>query len=187
MGHLNGLQGVQGFNRYAYVNNNPYKYTDPSGEFAFLIPVAIFLVKEIAAEVASRATGGATDFLSARRMATKGVKQIIKSTKELRGGSFNQSKKEVINDANGVCSYCQNAPATQGGHAKTLNSFKADVNEGKMTATDAKAVANSKDNIVASCAQCNQVDKHTKDLGTGPGQYNPPNPDERVKGMLENK
>ncbi len=34
LGHLNSLQGVQGFNRYAYVNNNPYKYNDPSGEAA---------------------------------------------------------------------------------------------------------------------------------------------------------
>ncbi|MDO6424743.1 RHS repeat-associated core domain-containing protein [Saccharophagus degradans] len=31
MGHLNGEQGVQGFNRFAYVNSNPYKYTDPDG------------------------------------------------------------------------------------------------------------------------------------------------------------
>ncbi|WP_301773842.1 RHS repeat-associated core domain-containing protein [Pseudidiomarina terrestris] len=31
VGHLN--QGnIQGFNRYAYANNNPYKYTDPNGE-----------------------------------------------------------------------------------------------------------------------------------------------------------
>ncbi|VUD51028.1 tRNA3(Ser)-specific nuclease WapA [Thalassocella blandensis] len=29
--HLNGGQGIQGFNRYAYVNNNPYRYTDPDG------------------------------------------------------------------------------------------------------------------------------------------------------------
>ena len=32
LGHMNGLQGVQGFNRYAYANNNPYKYVDPDGE-----------------------------------------------------------------------------------------------------------------------------------------------------------
>lgn len=31
LGHLNGLQGPQGFNRYAYVNNNPYRYIDPDG------------------------------------------------------------------------------------------------------------------------------------------------------------
>ncbi|MEQ3652327.1 MAG: RHS repeat-associated core domain-containing protein, partial [Glaciecola sp.] len=29
--HLSATQGVQGFNRYSYVNNNPYKYTDPTG------------------------------------------------------------------------------------------------------------------------------------------------------------
>ncbi|MCL1132690.1 polymorphic toxin type 24 domain-containing protein [Shewanella sairae] len=34
LGHLNGTQGIQGFNRYAYVNNNPYKYTDPDGKAA---------------------------------------------------------------------------------------------------------------------------------------------------------
>lgn len=32
--HLGGLQGIQGFNRYAYANNNPYKYTDPDGKSA---------------------------------------------------------------------------------------------------------------------------------------------------------
>ena len=30
-----------GFNRYAYANNNPYKYTDPDGEFLQLIGMAI--------------------------------------------------------------------------------------------------------------------------------------------------
>lgn len=34
LGHMQGLQGIQGFNRYAYVNNNPYKFTDPDGKNA---------------------------------------------------------------------------------------------------------------------------------------------------------
>lgn len=29
--HIVGQQGPQGFNRYAYVNNNPFKFTDPLG------------------------------------------------------------------------------------------------------------------------------------------------------------
>ena len=59
------------FNRYIYANNNPYKYVDPDGRAAFLAPLVVFAVKEIAAEVASQATGGATDFLSVRRSAQK--------------------------------------------------------------------------------------------------------------------
>lgn len=36
---------VQGFNRYAYANNNPYKYTDPDGR----IPLALVFVPEVVA------------------------------------------------------------------------------------------------------------------------------------------
>ncbi|WP_186436424.1 RHS repeat-associated core domain-containing protein [Pseudoalteromonas neustonica] len=31
LGHLSTPNGIHGFNRYAYANNNPYKYTDPTG------------------------------------------------------------------------------------------------------------------------------------------------------------
>jgi RHS repeat-associated protein len=33
--------GVQGYDHYAYGNNNPIKYTDPTGHFAFLIPMLV--------------------------------------------------------------------------------------------------------------------------------------------------
>ncbi|MDY6976666.1 MAG: RHS repeat-associated core domain-containing protein [Pseudomonadota bacterium] len=32
LSHFNGRNGIQGFNRYAYANNNPYKYIDPDGK-----------------------------------------------------------------------------------------------------------------------------------------------------------
>jgi uncharacterized protein RhaS with RHS repeats len=35
-----GFRDVHSFNRYAYANNNPYKYTDPTGKFSS--PVANF-------------------------------------------------------------------------------------------------------------------------------------------------
>lgn len=52
LGHLGGIQGVQGFNRYAYVNNNPYKFTDPDGEvanfaFGFTVGAGIGLANQL--------------------------------------------------------------------------------------------------------------------------------------------
>ncbi|WP_369742327.1 RHS repeat-associated core domain-containing protein [Pseudidiomarina sp. PP-1MA] len=76
LGHVQHGNPTMGFNRYAYAYNNPYKYKDPTGKIPLLIPVIMFVAKEIAAEAASQATGGATDFLSTRRMATKGAKKL---------------------------------------------------------------------------------------------------------------
>ncbi len=37
------------FNRYWYANNNPYKFSDPDGRLAFLIPLAIIAYKAYSA------------------------------------------------------------------------------------------------------------------------------------------
>ena len=80
------------FNRYAYAFNNPYKYQDPDGRLAFLIPIAIFFAKELAAEAASRATGGLTDFLSVRKM---GTKVLRKGAKAFQGSGNKLAAKKV--------------------------------------------------------------------------------------------
>ncbi|WP_218943430.1 RHS repeat-associated core domain-containing protein, partial [Exilibacterium tricleocarpae] len=68
------------FNRYAYANNNPYKYVDPDGNAAFLIPLVVMVAKEVAAEGFERATGmpalfsgkGAAKFLSKKLLKKEG-------------------------------------------------------------------------------------------------------------------
>ena len=55
--HLFGLQGIQGFNRYEYANNNPYKYTDPDGKVAYCVagPIGAGICLAQAANAAYRA------------------------------------------------------------------------------------------------------------------------------------
>lgn len=50
---------VMSFNRYLYVNNNPYKYTDPNGEFFNAIAGGIgFLIGGIGGGVSAALNGG---------------------------------------------------------------------------------------------------------------------------------
>lgn len=92
------------FNRYSYALNDPINLNDPNGECPICIPIAIFIVKELAAEGASRATGGATDFLSVRRTGTNIVKaggrQLAKRRAEQLAKNRAQGKKaEALTEA----------------------------------------------------------------------------------------
>jgi len=40
------FSNVHNFNRYAYANNNPYKYTDPDGRVAKLVKTASNVVRK---------------------------------------------------------------------------------------------------------------------------------------------
>ena len=52
---------IQGFGRYTYVNDNPYKYTDPDGKAAWLvIPVVVGFVAGSVKSIAQQAAAGKT-------------------------------------------------------------------------------------------------------------------------------
>lgn len=55
LGHMQKGNPTMGFNRYAYANNNPYKYTDPNGEF---IQVLIGAAAGALGETVSQAFAG---------------------------------------------------------------------------------------------------------------------------------
>lgn len=67
-----------GFNRYAYGNNNPYRYVDPDGRIPIVVPL-VFIGKEIVGEVFEQTTGiPAPTLKNAGKFAGK---QLLKTAK----------------------------------------------------------------------------------------------------------
>ena len=104
------------FNRYAYGNNNPYKYVDPDGEFAVpIIIIAAFFIGDIALSVGHKNAPGddsirqvAPDLgLGLLGKSLKGVKLFGKVDDVPKGGSttlYRAVSKAELDDiaANGV-------------------------------------------------------------------------------------
>lgn len=84
---------MHGFNRYAYANNNPYKYTDPDGNLPVLVPLVIFVAKELASEAVEQATGVPMPTVK------NAGKAILKQAAKRSGRSGKQKRlREMMND-----------------------------------------------------------------------------------------
>jgi len=80
---------IHSFNRYAYANNNPYKYVDPNGEFAilpFLLPVA---------ETALVYTGEAILGVLVGVGLVEGVNAVLNENTEEDGSNDNPTDRDV--------------------------------------------------------------------------------------------
>ena len=96
LGHMSRGNPVHGFGRFTYVNNNPYKYTDPDGEFG-LIGFAIGFVADAAVQYA---TSGEIDIKQslvsgAVGSVTGGLTSLAKSSLTV-GGKVVASQGEKI-------------------------------------------------------------------------------------------
>ncbi|WP_444889970.1 polymorphic toxin-type HINT domain-containing protein [Microbulbifer sp. DLAB2-AA] len=82
LGHLERGNPIQGMNRYAYANNNPYKYNDPDGEF---INFAVKFAADVALGAAlNYAETGSFNLLGATQDAAIGVLNPAKTLQKAR-------------------------------------------------------------------------------------------------------
>ncbi|WP_228710654.1 RHS repeat-associated core domain-containing protein [Saccharobesus litoralis] len=102
-----GNQAVHGFNRYAYANNNPYKYTDPDGEFIQFVSAGIGAFTAASAYkdanpnaskmdiVAAGLAGGAVGFLTGSGITTLVAKAVTTGARIAGSSSVIASKVGV--------------------------------------------------------------------------------------------
>jgi RHS repeat-associated protein len=86
--HLSNAEGIQGFNRYSYAINNPFKYTDPDGEKVEVIarPLRSPIGGGAGAHTYTRITssdGSVTTFSSTKIDGKNVVKQDLKADNTL--------------------------------------------------------------------------------------------------------
>ncbi len=101
IGHLQHNNPVHGFNRYAYANNNPYKYTDPDGEFAqmFLGALAGAIVETVAQGMAGKGFNGSKIVASAVMGGVSSGISVASKVTSLAINATTSAGESMIHDA----------------------------------------------------------------------------------------
>ena len=158
------------FNRYAYGFNNPHKYVDPDGNLPILVPLVVFIAKEVAAEGASRATDGLSDFLSVRKLgaaaigagaralrrdaATKGVPNRVRV--QAQGGGVEKS-----------VDLSSPTPSTAQQGLDALENLKGQLSKSELRAR--QGAFDKAESFIKACERCGGVDASVSKTFTNRG------------------
>lgn len=87
LGHMQKGNPTMGFNRYAYANNNPYKYVDPDGQFG-QIAIGAIIGAVVGAGVEAYKQVESGNGLDVKALAVEGLKGAVVGGSAAAGGAF---------------------------------------------------------------------------------------------------
>jgi uncharacterized protein RhaS with RHS repeats len=171
LGHMQRGNPTMGFNRYAYVNNNPYKYTDPNGEFLWgaVIGAGVELIAQVATgqeinlpDIAIAGAVGAVTGGFAGRAATQAFKGVMTGSKAVA------QTAAVSGAANGVGSAASDlANGKEVNLTKAATSTVAGAAGGFVGAKGANAVTSKLDNLSNAGGISSQIANTTQSSYVG--------------------
>lgn len=151
---------VDTFNRYSYVANNPYKYTDPDGkqkERGFSAGALVAIVLEVTGLISPETSEAMISDATGKKKGTSGGKRAGK--KHTRA-AIKEAKKQNAAKNGGVvkCETCgvETTPGTQRTKGSTVNpkEGQGDHIQPRSKGCDGATVKDQK-NIDIKCADCN--------------------------------
>lgn len=181
---------LHSFNRYAYANNNPYKYVDPDGNHPLVYMLGVGLgAISLADGEPPQAKAGKTVNIAAqgfkKTAVSEGVsrgianqaKNVSKVSDEAKKTYYSKtSKNKAYERPNGLCEYC-------GKKTQKDTPYKKDSAEGDHFIPQSQGGKTTKENLVNACRECNGAGKKG---GKMPGkEWAPPNPNVRILEMLK--
>ncbi len=92
LGHMQRGNLTMGFNRYAYANNNPYKYVDPDGEYIVQLFVAAVAIVGIAVAEVKEA------FDNASEQVMKDIERSESINEKIKSGDLEGAMKAMAQD-----------------------------------------------------------------------------------------
>ena len=158
LGHIQRGNPVHGFGRYAYANNNPYKYTDPDGEFIF--QAVGFAIGAVSSYNAAKKAGLSGKSLAAATLVGGGVGALTgglggtvasTSIKAAVGKALNATAAQNVKTIAGSTA----SGAAAGATGETVGSFANDqlpTKEGLIDATSKGAFSGAVGGAVATTA-----------------------------------